>query len=411
MSRYRDSVKNLSGLLGLESYGRSYSHYSLEELEEAIAEDNAEIQETEADLNAASDTMDELTVDAETVSNVSDIVEDSIESGEGLSEPAAAAVQEAVESIMRRHGMPRRTWPNFPSKESFSSSRSRLEASRRLKVSIEEGIFRKIWTGIKNLWEKIKKMFSSLWDKLFGKAKKTEEKINEDIKNVEEAKKNGETEVEVDPSKIANVVAENQHIEGMPTPDDAAKDPVGTAVKVNQVVQSSLTTEQQAILDLIEEFANEPDMKQIEEANKRYAEAQERKQRQAAKIEKFTSNTDSTDRVLNQLKTLKKEHEQCLKLGALKNPEFDKKIDRYIKDIETKINNIGNAKSDKEAELKMNGLLKFIQNRKADMFQLQKIAEAASNSAIIRSGKKVDISDKSFEKSNRRFGSFRRYSR
>ena len=191
MSRFRNSIKNMSGILGFESYRRygRRGYLSIEELQEEVAQDMADVQEEQANLDVASDAMDTLTEDQATVSNVQEIVDDSIESGEGLSETSAELVQEAVESIMRRHGMPRRTWPSFPSKESFSSSRSRLEATRRLKISIEEGVFKKIGSSLKKLWEKIKEFFRKLWDKLFGGSSNTKDLLEEAKEKFEQLKK------------------------------------------------------------------------------------------------------------------------------------------------------------------------------------------------------------------------------
>ena len=430
MSRYRDQVKNLSGLLGLESYGRSYSYYSLEELEEAIAEDNAEIQETEADLNAAGDTMDQLAVDSETVSNVSNIVDDSIESGEGLSETSAELVQEAVESIMRRHGMPRRTWPNFPSKESFSSGRSRLEATRRLKVSIEEGIFRKMWTGIKNLWQKIKNMFRSLWDKLFGKGKKTEDKADEKVKELQEAQQNGETEAVVDASAAADLAEEIADIPDAPSPEDFDEDGFSAAEKALRAIEGEQTKQheemvkaQEAVVKVIKKEITVEEAKAIIKADiERKAEAAKQAKRQ--KVNEFTEKIVKVDRVLNSVKGLKSNLVALNKQFGKKNKVSLDTVDGWIKDVEGLMSKAENTANETEIQNLVNIAISRVKDMEGNMTRLNKVgidmADALLNGTRARKDKKAkkenkriaeELKNRSFEKSNRRFGSFRRYSR
>ena len=187
MSTARRYIKNMSGLL---NYTSKRTKLSLEELIEEVTHNEAEIQDQQADIEVASDTMNTLVEDQGMVDSVSEIVDNSIEEGEGLSTTSALLVQNAVESIMRRHGMPRRTWPRLPSKESFDSNRSRLEATRRLKVSIEEGVFKKIGSSLKKLWEKIKEFFRKIWDKLFGgSSSSTKDLLEEAKEKIEKLKK------------------------------------------------------------------------------------------------------------------------------------------------------------------------------------------------------------------------------
>ena len=81
MSRFRNSIKNMSGILGFESYRRygRRGYLSIEELQEEVAQDIADVQEEQANLDVASDAMDTLSEDQATVSNVQEIVDDSIE--------------------------------------------------------------------------------------------------------------------------------------------------------------------------------------------------------------------------------------------------------------------------------------------------------------------------------------------
>ena len=162
MSKRR--INSLSAALGLE--GEDTPVVDNAESDAALVESSSEVDATLDDTETALDTSDTLVSDAETVDNVGAIVEDSIESGEGLDETAAAVVQETIENIMRRHGMPRRHWPNFPSKESYSSRSSRIAASKQILVSLEKGVWESIKDGVMRVWETIRDFFVGLWRKM-----------------------------------------------------------------------------------------------------------------------------------------------------------------------------------------------------------------------------------------------------
>ena len=162
MSKRR--INSLSAALGLE--GEDTPVVDNAESDAALVESSSDVDATLDDTETALDTSDTLAADAETVENVTEIVEDSVESGEGLDETAAAVVQETIENIMRRHGMPRRKWPNFPSKESYSSRSSRIAASKQILVSLEAGVWESIKNGVMKVWETIRDFFVGLWRKL-----------------------------------------------------------------------------------------------------------------------------------------------------------------------------------------------------------------------------------------------------
>ena len=162
MSKRR--INSLSAALGLE--GEDTPVVDNAESDAALVESSSDVDATLDDTETALDTSDTLAADAETVDNVGAIVEDSIESGEGLDETAAAVVQETIENIMRRHGMPRRHWPNFPSKESYSSRSSRIAASKQILVSLEKGVWETIKDGVMKVWETIRDFFVGLWRKM-----------------------------------------------------------------------------------------------------------------------------------------------------------------------------------------------------------------------------------------------------
>ena len=75
-----------------------------EELTEAESDVDADIEDIEAANSTAEDALD----DADTLEEVSDVVDENLESGKGLDDETAAVVEETIESIYRRHGMPKK---------------------------------------------------------------------------------------------------------------------------------------------------------------------------------------------------------------------------------------------------------------------------------------------------------------
>ena len=145
--------------------------------DEQQAKNMAEVQENLNMIETASDTMNTVIEDSHLTENIAEIVEDAAEAGEGVSETAVTLIQEAVESIYRRHGMPKRYYPKIPSLEAYGGNRIKTAKAihRQLKVSIEDGFI----DTIKSIWEKICKFFSDLWDKITGNSSSNEDKANE----------------------------------------------------------------------------------------------------------------------------------------------------------------------------------------------------------------------------------------
>ena len=145
--------------------------------DEQQAKNMAEVQENLNMIETASDTMNTIIEDSHLTENIAEIVEDAAEAGEGVSETAVTLIQEAVESIYRRHGMPKRYYPKIPSLEAYGGNRIKAAKAIRhqLKVSIEDGFI----DTIKSIWEKICNFFSELWGKLTGNSSSNEDKANE----------------------------------------------------------------------------------------------------------------------------------------------------------------------------------------------------------------------------------------
>ena len=145
--------------------------------DEQQAKNMAEVQENLNMIETASDTMNTVIEDSHLTENIAEIVEDAAEAGEGVSETAVTLIQEAVESIYRRHGMPKRYYPKIPSLEAYGGNRIKTAKAirRQLKVSIEDGFI----DTIKSIWEKICKFFSDLWDKITGNSSSNKDNATE----------------------------------------------------------------------------------------------------------------------------------------------------------------------------------------------------------------------------------------
>lgn len=145
--------------------------------DEQQAKNMAEVQENLNMIETASDTMNTVIEDSHLTENIAEIVEDAAEAGEGVSETAVTLIQEAVESIYRRHGMPKRYYPKIPSLEAYGGNRIKTAKAIRhqLKVSIEDGFI----DTIKSIWEKICNFFSELWGKITGNSDSDANKASE----------------------------------------------------------------------------------------------------------------------------------------------------------------------------------------------------------------------------------------
>ena len=136
--------------------------------EAEINEDVVEISSDEKDMGEAVEAADEL-------QEMGEVAQAAVDSGEGLSEDAAAMATVAIERIsLKMFGT--RTQSIVPARESFGSSNSRLAAT----VAVVEGIvdtIKRIWKGIKafamRIWDKIK----MLWNKVIGSTKNYEKHL------------------------------------------------------------------------------------------------------------------------------------------------------------------------------------------------------------------------------------------
>ena len=125
----------------------------------------AEVTEEAGDIGDLNEAIDSTVTDLETLEEVRDVLSDSVEAGEGVSEPTAAVTEIAVESICARLGLHGKKL--MPAMESFGSKNSRLAATRVAVESITEtikAVWQKLMTWIKTMWEKVKAFFVKLFD-------------------------------------------------------------------------------------------------------------------------------------------------------------------------------------------------------------------------------------------------------
>lgn len=130
------------------------------EVETATAEVTEQVGEAEQ-MDTAIETAE---ADAGTLENIQEVMADSVESGEGLSEDAAKIAEVAIESICARMGIQNKQ-KVMPSVESFGSKSSRVLATKLAMESVMDTI-KTIWNNIlkaiKWVFEKIKSVFLSL---------------------------------------------------------------------------------------------------------------------------------------------------------------------------------------------------------------------------------------------------------
>lgn len=130
-----------------------------------LVADVAEVESAEVENSEMQVAGDQAGEDLETLEEVRDVLEDSVEAGEGVDQPAAAIAEIAVESICRRLGMKRVTF--MPAMESFGSKNNRVAATRIAVEGIGETIkngWKALIEWLKKTWESIKAFFKKMFD-------------------------------------------------------------------------------------------------------------------------------------------------------------------------------------------------------------------------------------------------------
>ena len=190
----------------------------VEELEAQVAQ--ADSDEIVAENDEMAETIEDAVTAIEELSEVSEILEDSVEAGTGLTEEAAEIAEVAVESICARLGYTpvKRV---VPALESFGATSSRLDATKYALEGLGD-MARKVWEAIKkfftNLWEGFKRLWAQLTNvavRYKASAEKQAKKLAELVKEKAEVKSADKINVakfcfafnEKNPANLKNVIA------------------------------------------------------------------------------------------------------------------------------------------------------------------------------------------------------------
>ena len=130
-----------------------------------VADESAEIQQTEDEVGTSVSQIEAAVQDGEELESIAEVASDAVESGEGLTKESAELASIAIESIRRRVGIHSGTRA-VPATESFGNSNTRLTSTKMIVEAISFDI-KKIWAAIKAAFirvvDKIRGFLSSLF--------------------------------------------------------------------------------------------------------------------------------------------------------------------------------------------------------------------------------------------------------
>lgn len=179
------------GLESLEEDG-AIDVSALEKPEEGVEAHLVEIEGQDAELGEAEMAGDQLASDTDTLENLGDVVEQAVESGEGMDETAARAVEVGVESIANRWGFKVQKL----GAESFNGA-NKAQATRVAYEGVMDAV-KDAWdTFLKWLQEMINKL-RDFWVKYVnaGKAmQKRADKLSDRLDNVGSKIKSGKDQI------------------------------------------------------------------------------------------------------------------------------------------------------------------------------------------------------------------------
>lgn len=284
MSKYR----NKGLVLALEGDEEDEVIVETPASEEDLAEATAEVEATAADVQDESNeiqdldsAMDDASAGVDELTNIQDVMEESVESGEGISETAAEIAEIAIESIQRRLGI-RQTKMAFPALESFSGRNARLASTQ---VAIESIDF-----NIKSIMEAIRKAFKDLLDRLIAFVKTLMSQTASSIKAAEalEAKVAGLDEASVkekelesrdlatafydgnkaDSESLANIL--DSHIKLTKAANEAGKDIVDGAKELTAGI-TALNLDESKIKSIVDSITDRFDSITDKDRQKKFA--------------------------------------------------------------------------------------------------------------------------------------------
>lgn len=165
---------------------------ALEKPEEGVEAHLVEVEGQDAELGEAEMAGDQLAADTDTLESLGDVVEDAVESGEGMDETAARAVEVGVESIANRWGFKVQKL----GAESFNGA-NKAQATRVAYEGVMDAV-KDAWdTFLKWLQEMINKL-RDFWVKYVnaGKAmQKRADKLGDRLDNLGSKVKNGKDQI------------------------------------------------------------------------------------------------------------------------------------------------------------------------------------------------------------------------
>lgn len=160
-----------------------------EEIVDDIEEGVVLVENSDADVEAASAALDEGAEAIQTLDEIKEVIEAKVESGEGLSEDAAEIAAIAVESIYDRIGYtPKKR--AFPATEDFEGRNSSLAASRIAVEGIKEAAVA-IWEAIKKMIAVAKEKLQDFYRWIRGFLDKTTKQLSDLIKRTRKLKAEG----------------------------------------------------------------------------------------------------------------------------------------------------------------------------------------------------------------------------
>ncbi len=156
-------------------------------VDDAAVTDTIELNSDAAGITELSDSISEASAATDEITEIQDVAQKSIESGEGLPEAAVEMMMVSLKSINRRLGIKGdRSVFVVPATENFGTTKSRLAATNAVLEEAEKGketIIETLKRWAKQLW----KMVSDFFAKIFGRDNKNVEVAEAAVKAAEAA--------------------------------------------------------------------------------------------------------------------------------------------------------------------------------------------------------------------------------
>ena len=201
-------------LFALENDGAQVEEMEVADTEVGeVADVQTDVMDDAGDISEDSEGVESGVEAGEDLEKVEDLVEASIENGDGLDPVAAEAIRIAVESICSRVGANPKAVYSLYATENFSSPSSRKSNSRIALEGVKD--------FLKELWAKIKATLTSVWNKVkafwakhvstLGRVKKALESMKSKVSS-SSGKLDGKAYVDEAPSGLVSAFAGKEDI-------------------------------------------------------------------------------------------------------------------------------------------------------------------------------------------------------